>query len=225
MNKKNTTMLKNMFIDLIYSESKLEHINITRLQTQSIIEGIPIIEISKEDMQVIVNLKNAWQWILNYHNVPFNLKISNKINSFVAYNESIDWGSLRTGNTFINGINFQPSIPNSNDIQEYIKTLTNKKINTTEKALNWMYYAMRSQLYWDGNKRTAILSANYILLQHNIGILLISEKLLAEWNKLLSTFYETGNNTKIINWTIDNCIFKYINVSDISHQLKSKNKF
>lgn len=61
-----------------------------------------------------------------------------------------------------------------------------------------MYYAMRTQIFWDGNKRTALIAANYIMLLNGNGILHIDETKLEYWNELLSEFYETNGDTKII---------------------------
>ncbi|WP_327323477.1 hypothetical protein [Lysinibacillus parviboronicapiens] len=85
--------------------------------------------------------------------------------------------------------------------------LTDESISTTYRALKHMYYAMRTQIFWDGNKRTALISANYILLLNGNGILPIEEKKLEHWNELLSEFYETNEDEKIIDWTYNNCIF------------------
>lgn len=69
-----------------------------------------------------------------------------------------------------------------------------------------MYYAMRSQLFWDGNKRTAIVSANAIMMLNGLGIVNISEQQLEYWKQLLSKFYETNDDEQIIQWTFENCI-------------------
>lgn len=81
------------------------------------------------------------------------------------------------------------------------------QLSDTEKALRIMYDIMRQQLFWDGNKRTATLSANYILINAGAGILNISEQQLEKFNDLLSADYESGDVAEILNWTYDNCIY------------------
>lgn len=66
-----------------------------------------------------------------------------------------------------------------------------------------MYYIMRQQIFWDGNKRTAVLSANYILINAGAGIININENQLEEFNKLLSGYYESDQDTAIMQWTYD----------------------
>lgn len=48
-----------------------------------------------------------------------------------------------------------------------------------------MYYAMPTQLFGDGNKRTAIVSTNVIMMLDGLGIVNISEQQLEYWNQLL----------------------------------------
>ena len=196
-------LAKKNIVEVIHSVSRLENVNTTFPQTKTIVDGMSVSGVTTDDIQTILNLKNAWQYILKL-DTPFTLEVSNKINSFVAYNESLAWGVLRTGNV---GIHL-PSIPVEHDIQHVIgQILDDATTSNTYKALKYMYYAMRSQFYWDGNKRTALVSANYIMLLGGSGIININENQLEEWNRLLSEFYNTNDDTRIIQWTYDNCIY------------------
>ncbi|MGX5377011.1 hypothetical protein ACWCL1_01885 [Ligilactobacillus sp. LYQ135] len=59
--QENTFLLKKLIIDSIYNASRLENVNTTFPQTETIINGMSVAGISTEDTQVILNLKNAWQ--------------------------------------------------------------------------------------------------------------------------------------------------------------------
>lgn len=63
-----------------------------------------------DDIQVILNLKNAYQYILN-EQIPFTLEVAKKINSFVSYNESLEWGVVRKGNVGIHGATISQIFP------------------------------------------------------------------------------------------------------------------
>ncbi|MBO0603651.1 Fic family protein, partial [Sporosarcina sp. E16_3] len=136
----------------------------------------------------------------------FNLMTACKINSFISYNESLEWGVLRTGNVGIHGVDYTPTIPIESEVVSTLNAIRDSEGSLTYKALKYMYYAMRTQLFWDGNKRTAIVSANAIMMLNGLGIVNISEQQLEHWNQLLSEFYETNNDEKIIQWTYDNCV-------------------
>ena len=81
------------------------------------------------------------------------------------------------------------------------KIVWNKKIkSTTEKALNYYLWSIRSQLFWDRNKRTSNIMANAILVADGKGILNIEEKDLEEYNIKLSEYYLSGDNRKMLKF-------------------------
>jgi len=200
-------LLKKSIVGLIHSASRLENVNTTFPQTKTIVEGMSVSGISMDDVQVILNLKNAYQYVLKLSgDTTFNLSMACKINSFISYNESLEWGVLRKGNVGIHGVDYTPSIPIESEVVSKINEIMSSEGSQTYKALKYMYYAMRTQLFWDGNKRTAIVSTNAIMMLEGLGIVNISEQQLEYWNQLLSEFYETNNDETIIQWTYDNCV-------------------
>jgi hypothetical protein len=200
-------LLKKSIVGLIHSASRLEKVNTTFPQTKTIVEGMSVSGISMDDVQVILNLKNAYQYVLKLSgDTTFNLSTACKINSFISYNESLEWGVLRTGNVGIHGVDYTPAIPIESEVVSAINEIMSSEGSLTYKALKYMYYAMRTQLFWDGNKRTAIVSTNAIMMLDGLGIVNISEQQLEYWNQLLSEFYETNNDETIIQWTYDNCV-------------------
>ena len=70
-----------------------------------------------------------------------------------------------------------------------------------------MLYLMKSQIFWDGNKRTSMIIANKIMIENGKGIITIKEEYIGQFNKLLSDYYTTGNSDLIIKFIYDNCIF------------------
>ncbi|WP_386695078.1 Fic family protein [Lonepinella sp. MS14435] len=211
-NKFNLTLQENRFlakkniVEVIHSISRLENVNTTFPQTQTIVSGMAVSGVSTDDVQVILNLKNAWQFILKADS-PFDLAFACKINGFVAYNESLAWGELRTGNVGISGVAYMPEIPNQQAVEQTFEQIQRSPLSATEKALKLMYYMMRNQLFWDGNKRTAIICANYLLIQAGAGVLNINEQQLEQWHELLSQFYESGDDTQIMEWTYQHCLY------------------
>ena len=79
--------------------------------------------------------------------------------------------------------------------------------NDTQRAIEYMLYGMRNQLFWDGNKRTSIIVANKIMIENGAGILRISDKNLEEFNILLSDFYTTNHKEKITEFLYNKCIY------------------
>ena len=61
-------------------------------------------------------------------------------------------------------------------------------------------WGARSQLFWDGNKRTSLIIANKILIMAGKGILVIPDSQIATFNQLLTNFYETNSYPEICNF-------------------------
>src|SRR5699024_6145937 len=114
-------------------------------------------------------------------------------------------GVLRNGNVSISGVDYVPTIPNKENVIDNIDRILNIE-SVTERAIRYFLWGMRSQLFWDGNKRTSTLCANKILISEGKGILTIPEKYIREFNVRLSEFYNTNDYSKIDKFIYDNCI-------------------
>ena len=65
---------------------------------------------------------------------------------------------------------------------------------------------MRSQLFWDENKRTSTIVANKIMIENGAGIIRVPDNKLEEFNKLLTEYYNTNNMEQISQFIYKNCI-------------------
>lgn len=210
-NKYNMTKEQNIFlakrnlVDNIYSNARLEGLNITFPQTKTILDGINVAELKIDDIQCVLNLRDAWKFVINNIDLDFDLEFICKVNELVARNESLAWGQLRNGKVEITGTSYISEIPNKEKIKSDISRILNIK-NVTERAIEYMLYGMRNQLFWDGNKRTSTICANKIMIQNGNGIIKIPDNKLQEFTILLSEFYTTNDNEKIKKFIFDNCI-------------------
>ena len=161
--------------------------------------------VSTDDVQTILNLKNAWQYILAT-DAPFDWALLCKINGFVAYNESLAWGEIRTGQVGISGVGYVTPVPRQPEIEQTLANLAALPVSATARALKTMYHMMRAQWFWDGNKRTAIIAANYQMIAAGAGIINIAQAQLERWHALLSAFYESGDDGEIVRWTYEHCV-------------------
>ena len=195
-----------MLVSNIYNSARLEGINTTYPDTKTILEGVNVPSLRLDEINCILNLRDAWNFTLSNIDTDITLDFICKVNSFVSRNESLEWGVLRTGKVGINGVDYIPDIPNREDVITNINEIL-KEENITSRSLNLMLYLMRSQIFWDGNKRTAILVANKLLISNGCGIISVKEDDINEFNKLLTEYYNTGNKDKIIPFLYDKCIF------------------
>ena len=65
---------------------------------------------------------------------------------------------------------------------------------------------MRSQLFWDGNKRTSTICANKIMIENGCGIIKVPDNKLKDFTILLSEFYSTNKKETIKQFIFENCI-------------------
>ncbi len=203
--EQNTFLAKRNIIDNIYAGARMEEINVTFLQVKKILEGINVPNLKIDEIQCILNLRDAWKYVINNIKEEFNINFICKINELVARNESIEWGVLRSGNVQITGTEYIPDVPEEEVVKKQIAEILKIK-NTTERAIEYMLYGMRSQLFWDGNKRTSMICANKIMIENGNGIIKVSDNKLEEFNTLLSEFYTSNDKVKIKQFIFDNCI-------------------
>ena len=98
--KYNLTLEQNIFlakrnlVDNIYANARMEGLNITFPETKTILEGVNVPNLKIDEIQCILNLRDAWKYLINNIHADFNLDFICKINELVARNESIAWGVL-----------------------------------------------------------------------------------------------------------------------------------
>ena len=210
-NKYNMTLEQNIFlakrnlVDNIYANARMEGINITFPQTKTILDGVNVPNLKIDEIQCVLNLRDAWKFVIANIDEEFNTEFICKINEYVERNESLEWGKLRTGRVEITGTEYIPEVPDKNKVAKEVNDIL-KIENATERAITYMLYGMRSQLFWDGNKRTSTIAANKIMISNGAGIIKVPDNKLEEFNKLLTEFYNTNDMTKISKFIYENCI-------------------
>lgn len=201
-------LAKKMIKENVYSGVKLEGINLTFPETQAILDGINVPSATIDDIQTILNMRDAWRYVLKTLDEPFTLDYACRVNYYVARNESLDWGVLRYGEVGIGGTDYKPPIPKRRNVEESIQRIMDWDVSITEKAIHYFVWGSKQQLFWDGNKRTSLICANKILLQHGHGIMTIRDNNAVKFNELLTKYYEekTGNTnySNLVNFLYEN---------------------
>lgn len=204
--EENLFFAKKVLVSNIYNSAKLEGLNITFPETQTILDGVNVSGVKLDDINCVLNMRDAWKEVLNNINEELSIDFICKINSFVSRNESLKWGVLRDGKVGISETNYIPDIPVYEIVEKEISNIL-KIEEVTLRAIKFMLYSMRKQLFWDGNKRTSMIVANKIMIQNGKGIITVKEDNLLEFNKLLTEYYDTGNDEKLIKFIYNNCVF------------------
>lgn len=199
-------LAKKKWDENIYCGMKMENRNITFPQTQTILNGVNVPGVTLDDIQAVLNMRDAWRYLISSIDAPVSLSYVCKLNEYVARNEALEWGVLRTGSVGISGTDYMPPIPDGEEVEKELADILSSDQTNTEKAIIVFLWGARCQLFWDGNKRTFLLLANKILVANGNGILTITEKNMAQFNDLLAGYYNTNDMSLIKVFLYENAI-------------------
>ena len=194
--KENLFLAKKIFTELVFNAAYIEGVNVTFSQTRAIIDGAVVNNIPVSEIQTVLNLRDAWRFCLSSLEAPLDLQYICRINDLVSRNESLEWGKLRDGIVSIGGTEYVPPIPDEKQVVAELERI-NAISDAKERALECFCYAVRSQLFWDGNKRTATIVAGKILIEAGEGVLTVVKSKALDFNEALSNYYDTGDSTAL----------------------------
>lgn len=207
LSKENNIFLaKRNIIDNIYKSARLEGIAVTFPQTYAICNGVNVPNLSVSDVVAINNLKWAWQFVLETMERPkVDFAFICQINQIVGAGLYNNAGFLRSIPVSIGGTSWRPNLPIKPDIIDEINEIHSIE-NATHRAIDLMLYIMRKQMFLDGNKRTATLCANRILIENGAGLININVEDIDEFKIKLIKYYETGDKDEIREFLFENSI-------------------
>ena len=192
---------------IVHCGMKMENRAVTFPQTQTILNGVNVPNVQLDDIQAILNMRDAWKFLLSTVNEEVTFEYWCKLNEYIARNEALEWGKLRTGSVGISGTDYEPPVPDKEKtVQELESILTTIDASATDKALEAFAWGTRGQFFWDGNKRTSLLLANKILVSAGAGIMTITDKYMEQFNSLLLNYYNTGEKEKLKHFLYENAI-------------------
>lgn len=197
-------MAKRLLVDSIWKSANLEGLGTTFPKTEAILANAPT-ETKSEEVLFVINMKRAWQFLLDNLDSPNNIMLLREYNKVVGELLFRNNGEIRTFPVQIGGTSWEPELPNSAAIIADLQEID--KIDDIElKALKFFCFVARTQMFIDGNKRVAQLIANKVLIENDIGIFQIPIDKLEQFKILLIGFYETADDTAIIDFMKESCI-------------------
>lgn len=184
----------------IYDQAILEGVATSYPQTEDIIDNGTVNGMTANDIQKILNLKHAWEFILDSDVAQANTDYYLLCHIAKLVNEGffMDGGKIRGVPVKIGGSTYAPPIPIESIVKEKISEIINSESDDIEIAINLCLYCMKTQIFIDGNKRVSVIFANHFLISHGQGFLVIPEEHVPEFKQKLVAFYE-GENIDIIS--------------------------
>jgi prophage maintenance system killer protein len=191
----------------IYDQAILEGITTTYIDTETIIENGKVSSLSSNDIQKILNLKHAWEFIMDEDVVASksNYFILCYIANFVNEGFYSRGGRIRGVPVKIGGTSYIPPLPVENIVIEEIENIISKDDEIINIAIELCLYCMKKQIFNDGNKRTAVIFANHYLISKGGGLLIIPENKVTEFKRLLIDYYEDKDEKTIKEFMKKHC--------------------
>ena len=199
-------LAKKKWDENVYCGMRMENRAVTFPQTKTILQGINVPSVQLNDIQAILNMRDAWQFLLGSMEQPVTLDYLCKINEYIAPNEALEWGKLRTGSVMISGTDYLPPVPVAEAVAAELTEILTADTTATAKALEAFVWGARGQFFWDGNKRTSMTLANKILIAAGAGFLTITDRHMEQFNTLLVEYYNTGNSEALKDFLYENTI-------------------
>lgn len=191
----------------IYDQAILEGIATTFPDTETIIENGKVSGMTSTDVQKILNLKHAWEFIMDKDIVAS--KSSYSILCYIAslVNEGFYTygGRIRCVPITIGGTSYIPPLPIESVVKEKIEKILNKTDDPVNIAIELCLYCMKTQIFNDGNKRASVIFANHFLISKGAGLLVIPESKVPEFKKMLVIYYEGRDNGEILEFMKKYC--------------------
>lgn len=199
-------LAKKKWDENVYCGMRMENRAVTFPQTKTILQGVNVPSVQLNDIQAILNMRDAWQFLLGSLDQPVTLEYLCKINDYIARGEALEWGKLRTGSVMISGTDYLPPVPSAEAVAAELAEILTADTSATAKALEAFVWGARGQFFWDGNKRTSMTLANKILIAAGVGFLTITDKHMEQFNTLLVEYYNTGNSEALKDFLYENTI-------------------
>ena len=177
---------------LIYDQAILEGVATTFALTEDIIEGGKVSGMTVRDIQKVINLKHAWEFILDEGvlSAPSDYNLLSYIAKLVNEDFIYDGGRIRSVPVTIGGSTYVPPMPMEFDVKEKIRSILDLKKDGVSIAIDLCLYCMKTQIFDDGNKRASVILANHYLIAHGLGIMAVKDKDVPEFKKDLVVYYE-----------------------------------
>lgn len=196
---------------LIYDQAVLEGVSTTFSQTETILENGKVHGVTATDVQKILNLKHAWEFILDkdvvaspcdYYLLCHIAKLVNE--GFYEYG-----GRIRSVPVTIGGTSYVPPMPIESEVKEHLLELQKREMPHIDIAVELCLYSMKTQIFNDGNKRASVIYANHYLIGKGEGLLVIPEQNVSEFKYMLIDYYEDRNEEKVREFMKECCWRKF----------------
>lgn len=191
--------LERLTVELAWKSSKIEGNTYTLLDTERLLkEHIVAAGKTAEETQAVLNHKKTLDYVLEDPAYYKEITIAKIMELHRLLTESLPVApGIRSGMVGIVGTNYRP-LDNRfqiRDALEHLVAMLGRTSNTVEKALLAVLLISYIQPFEDGNKRTARILGNAILIADDFCPLSYRSVDETEYKKAIILFYEQNNTS------------------------------
>lgn len=192
-------------VDYVYNTTALEGNTFTYAETETLLSGVTIGGHTIEEENEILNQKEAWEWILNSAFQKSKISITENLIKDLHWKVGEDTvvqpGQYRDGRVKIGGTDYQPPktiLEIENTLKNFLIDFADLQDDLYLKAIILHFVIALIQPFYDGNKRTARLLLNFMLLQNNYPLFSIPVKIRKEYIRAMIQGYESLDINNLI---------------------------
>ena len=203
--------MERLGIDLSWKSSQIEGNTYSLLETEKLLkEKLTAAGKTKEEAVMLLNHKDALDFILAKPEYLQQISIRRieELHTLLVKELDVDKG-IRKRRVGVTGTNYRP-LDNEHQIREALEDtcrLINKKENVFEKALLALVLLSYIQAFADGNKRTARITGNAILIANRCCPISFRTVDSVDYKKAMLIFYEQNNISAFKKIFIDQFAF------------------
>ena len=189
--------MERLGIDLSWKSSQIEGNTYSLLETERLLkEKQTASGKTKEEAVMLLNHKDALDFVLSDPDYLKQISVRRieELHALLTKELNVDKG-IRKRRVGITGTNYYP-LDNEHQIREALEDscrLINGKENVFEKALLALVLLSYIQAFSDGNKRTARITSNAILIANNYCPISFRTVDSVDYKKAMLIFYEQNN--------------------------------
>ena len=190
--------MERLGVDLSWKSSQIEGNTYSLLETERLLKDKQTASgKTKEEAIMLLNHKDALDFVLDVPDYLKELSVHRieNLHSILTKELEVDRMKIRHRRVGITGTNYRP-LDNEFQIREALEdtcTLVNGKDNVFEKALLTLVLLSYIQAFVDGNKRTARITSNAILIANGYCPISFRTVDSIDYKKAMLMFYEQNN--------------------------------
>jgi len=201
-NKAKAIMLaKRQLAEFVCDAVNLEGINFTLPEIQTLLDGITVGGHRVTDQQIALNQADTWRMLFELiEKKQFEITLEKvcALHLIAAKDEALEWGKFRYGGVTIAGTAYMP--PQADLLPELFEKMVDEASRISDiydRAIYLFLIMARCQFFYDVNKRMGRFIMNGLLLSCGYPAINLPAKRKLEFNQLMLTFYETGDQKQM----------------------------